>query len=107
MTENVGPKEKRFEAETSEAERSAKESEHPNENSFDGAAEASSRRVFNWDDPRIIRPFYRDGRLIMPVAWRDDDDEDDFYESEIESGALQFRRRATESRRSSPSDNAF
>ena len=77
MTENVGPKERRFEAETPEAERSAKESERPNENSVGGAAEASSRRVFNRDYPRIIRPTYRDGRLIMPVEWRDEDDDED------------------------------
>ena len=60
MTETVGPKERRFEAETPEAERSANDLERPNENSFDGSAETSSRRVFNRDYPRIIRPIYRD-----------------------------------------------
>lgn len=85
MTDNIGPKERRFEAETPEAERSANESERPNESSFDGFAEASSRRVFNRDGPLIIRPTYKDGRLIMPVEWRDEDDEDDFYECEVAS----------------------
>lgn len=85
MTDNIGPKERRFEAETPEAERSANESERPNESSFDGSAEASSRRVFNRDGPLIIRPTYKDGRLIMPVEWRDEDDEDDFYECEVAS----------------------
>jgi hypothetical protein len=87
MTDNIGPKEGCFEAETPEAERSANDLERPNESAFDGAAEASSRRVSNRDGPLIIRPFYRDGRLIMPAAWRDEDDEDDFYECEVESGA--------------------
>lgn len=85
MTDNIGPKERRFEAETPEAERSVNESERPNESSFDGSAEASSRRVFNRDGPLIIRPTYKDGRLIMPVEWRDEDDEDDFYECEVAS----------------------
>lgn len=71
MTDNVGPKESRFEAKTPEAERSADDFERPNENSVDGSAEASFRRVFNWDDPRINKPIYRDGRLLMPAAWRD------------------------------------
>lgn len=87
MTDNIGPKEGCFEAETPEAERSANDFERPNENSFDGPAEASSRRDFNRDGPLIIRPFHKDGRLIMPAAWRDEDDEDDFNECEVESGA--------------------
>lgn len=91
MTDNVGPKERRFDAETPEAERSANDFERPNENSFDGSAEASSRPVFNRDGPQIIRPIYRDGRLIMPAAWRDEDDEDDFYECEVASDALQMK----------------
>ena len=91
MTDNVGPKESRFEAETPEAERSADDFERSNENSVGGAAEASSRPVFNRDGPLIIRPIYRDGRLLMPAAWRDEDDEDDFYECEVESGALQMK----------------
>ncbi len=91
MTDNVGPKESRFEAETPEAERSADDFERPNENSVGGAAEASSRPVFNRDGPLIIRPIYRDGRLLMPAAWRDEDDEDDFYECEVESGAVQMK----------------
>ena len=91
MTDNIGPKERRFEAETPEAERSANESERPNESSFDGPAEVSSRPVFNRDSPLILRPIYRDGRLLMPAAWRDEDDEDDFYECEVESGAVQMK----------------
>lgn len=77
MTDSIGPKESRFEAETPEAERSANDLGRPNENSFDGPAEASSRRASNRDGPLIIRPTYRDGRLIMPAAWRDEDDEED------------------------------
>lgn len=77
MTDSIGQKESRFEAETPEAERSANDLERPNENSFDGPAEASSRRASNRDGPLIIRPTYRDGRLIMPAAWRDEDDEED------------------------------
>lgn len=28
----------------------------------------------NWDDPRIIKTYHKDGKLMMPVAWRDEDD---------------------------------
>lgn len=28
----------------------------------------------NWDDPRIIKTYHKDGKLMMPVVWRDEDD---------------------------------
>ncbi len=30
----------------------------------------------NWEDPRIIRTKYKDGKLIVPSSWRDEDDDD-------------------------------
>lgn len=32
--------------------------------------------TLNWKDPRIIRTRMQDGKVMMPAAWRDVDDED-------------------------------
>lgn len=29
----------------------------------------------NWNDPRIIHTYQRDGKTMMPPSWRDDDDD--------------------------------
>ena len=31
----------------------------------------------NWDDPRIIQTYKRDGRTMMPASWRDGEDDDE------------------------------
>lgn len=36
-----------------------------------------SHSRLNWDDPRIIKTYRKDGKLMMPVAWRDEDEDDD------------------------------
>lgn len=38
---------------------------------------ALNRRTFRWDDPRIVETYRQDGRLMMPAAWRDEDERDD------------------------------
>lgn len=35
------------------------------------------QRKFNRDDPRIIKTYHKDGKLMMPVEWRDEDEGDD------------------------------
>jgi addiction module RelB/DinJ family antitoxin len=35
------------------------------------------RQGFNWNDPRIIRTYHQNGKLMMPAQWRDEDDDDD------------------------------
>ena len=35
------------------------------------------RQGFNWNDPRIIKTYHQNGKLMMPAQWRDDDDEVD------------------------------
>lgn len=29
----------------------------------------------NWDDPRIVRAQLKDGKVVVPASWRDEDDE--------------------------------
>lgn len=36
----------------------------------------SSRSHIDWDDARIIKTSRKDGKLMMPAAWRDEDDQD-------------------------------
>lgn len=36
----------------------------------------SNRSEFNWDDSRIIKTRRKDGKLLMPAAWRDEDDQE-------------------------------
>ena len=35
------------------------------------------RQGFNWNDPRIIKTYHQNGKLMMPAQWRDEDDDDD------------------------------
>ena len=35
------------------------------------------RQGFNWNDPRIIRTYHQNGKLMMPAQWRDEDDDDE------------------------------
>ena len=35
-----------------------------------------NRSEFNWDDSRIIKTKRKDGKLLMPAAWRDEDDQE-------------------------------
>ena len=38
----------------------------------------TSPRCINWDDPNLIHTYNDEqGNLIMPVSWRDEDDECD------------------------------
>lgn len=39
------------------------------------------RQGFNWNDPRIIRTYHQNGKLMMPAQWRDEDDDDDVEQS--------------------------
>ncbi len=46
------------------------------EGGFPFAVKIQRPRI-NWDDPRIIKTYRQDGKLMMPAQWRDEDDEDD------------------------------
>lgn len=43
----------------------------------------ANKRIFNYNHPLIIEPKIRNGHLVFPISWRDDDDDnDDIYDDE-------------------------